>query len=446
MTPIQLFNSLTPKSEKCENSKMIDYISIELDSAMNDILFNNLLLDFVSEVSNKTGEVNPNRETIILTSEYQGMTFTIIQNKETKSVQRITLKGSIHKYWHNGTNYRDFDFRSLTMALNDLQEKFHIDWKETILHSFEFGVNVTIPISCKELIQSVVSYKGSIPNECEFHGRGQLLKFIKSQHILKIYNKGFQYYNSGQIQTDNDDLLRFEIHVDKMQYITAKDIHIHSVHDLLSKTNLERLGRVLMQSFDALVIIDAKVLKSPLKRKEREFIIDAKNPRYWKELNEKHIPKLYSRTFNRLQRILQKYQSNDHRGIVRELIQKKWSDLTKSVPFLPTLKKPNWSLFYPYIISNSGTLKDRRCIVSGIDITHQKDNSHFLSECSIKEIEKTDPILYSELERKFAPRNSNSDRNYLIAHNIRNKVSNRKRFEQRHYQNQLLFDIPLMFR
>jgi hypothetical protein len=413
---------------------------------MYEILFNNHLLDWVSEVSNITGEVNPNRETVILTSEYQGMTFTIIQNKETNLVQRITLKGSIHKYWHDGTNYQDFDFRSLTMALNDLQEKFHIDWKETILHSFEFGVNVTIPISCKELIQSVVSYKGSIPNECEFHGRGQLLKFIKSQHILKIYNKGFQYYNSGQIQTYNDDLLRFEIHVDKMQYITAKDIHIHSVHDLLSKTNLERLGRVLMQSFDTLVIIDKKVLKSPLNRKEREFIKDAINPRYWKGINEKGISKQYSRTFKRLQRISQKYQSNDHREIVRELIQKKWSDLLKSVPFLPTLKTLNWSLFYPYIIGNSGTIKDRRCIVTEIDITHQKDNSHFLSECSINKIEKTDPILYFELVRKFAPRISTSNRNYFIAHNIRNKVSNRKRFEQRNYQDQLLFDIPLMFR
>jgi hypothetical protein len=425
---------------------MIDYISIELDSAMNDILFNNLLLDFVSEVSNKTGEVNPNRETIKLTSEYKGMTFTIIQNKETKSVQRITLKGSIHKYWHDGTNYQDFDFRSLTMALNDLQEKFHIDWKETILHSFEFGVNVTIPISCKEFIRSVISYKGSIPIECEYHGKGQLLKFIKSQHILKIYNKGFQYYNSGHILSDQDDLLRFEIHVDKMQYITAKDIFIHSVHDLLSKTNLERLGRVLMQSFEALVIIGAVVIKSPLKRKEREFIKDAMNPRFWKEINEKGISKQYSRTFNRLQRILQKYQSNEHREKVRELIQNKWSDLLKSVPFLPTLKTPNWSLSYPYIIGNSGTLKDRRCIVSGIDISHQKDNSHFLSECSINEIEKTEPILYLELDRKFAPKNSTSNRNYFIAHNIRNKVSNRKRFEQRNYQDQLLFDIPLMCR
>ena len=77
---------------------MIDYISIELDASMKDVLFNNDLLDFVSDVSNKTGELNPNNSTFIQSAQYNGLTFYIVQYKNMMTKPKVSLKGSIHKY------------------------------------------------------------------------------------------------------------------------------------------------------------------------------------------------------------------------------------------------------------------------------------------------------------------------------------------------------------
>jgi hypothetical protein len=110
---------------------MIDYISIELDASMKDVLFNNDLLDFVSDVSNKTGELNPNNSTFIQSAQYNGLTFYIVQYKNMMTKPKVSLKGSIHKYWQHGTNYMDFNFESLKQATNQLQDLFNIDWNIT---------------------------------------------------------------------------------------------------------------------------------------------------------------------------------------------------------------------------------------------------------------------------------------------------------------------------
>ncbi|MGB4837645.1 MAG: hypothetical protein WBP08_01505 [Saprospiraceae bacterium] len=72
----------------------------------------------------------------------------------------------------------------------------------------------------------------------------------------------------------------------------------------------------------------------------------------------------------------------------------------------------------------------RKCKVTGIDITHQKGESKFLSQASIIRIFKTEPETFKGLLRKFSPRHPETmtfDKLCLeIAHNIRNSDSNRR--------------------
>lgn len=71
----------------------------------------------------------------------------------------------------------------------------------------------------------------------------------------------------------------------------------------------------------------------------------------------------------------------------------------------------------------------RLCVITGIDISHQKDSSKFLSEHSVKQFLDSDPESFEKLKLKFCP---NYDRKeidqicYDIAHNIRNSESNFK--------------------
>ena len=82
------------------------------------------------------------------------------------------------------------------------------------------------------------------------------------------------------------------------------------------------------------------------------------------------------------------------------------------------------SVYYPYIVSNNETLIRRYCIVTGLDITEQKNESKFLAETTIDKILLTDKILYFELLKKYGPKKHTENVNYHIAHNIRNSYFN----------------------
>lgn len=425
---------------------MIDYISIELDASMKDVLFNNDLLDFVSDVSNKTGELNPNNSTFIQSAQYNGLTFYIVQYKNMMTKPKVSLKGSIHKYWQHGTNYMDFNFESLKQATNQLQDLFHIDWNKSVVHSFEYGLNIQLPFSCRQMIDDIVSHQGTIPNECRYHGKGQLYNFIKSQHRLKVYNKGLQSYTSGFVPNDNDDLIRLEHHVDKMQFVRRKGVDIHSVNDILSIVNLKRLGDVLLESYDKLVIVDHSLSYKPLKPKELIFVNECKNPRYWNKISKIKNTKKYARTLKKLSKISHTYQSNINQDILRNLIKNKIEELLKIVPYLPTLENPDLSDIYPYIVGNKQTIDKRFCEVTRLDISHQSKGSLFLSEKSIGRIEETNPILYQKLSQKYLPKNTTQNHNYYIAHNIRNDKFNFIRRYDRAVQQTSLFNISEVIR
>ena len=82
----------------------------------------------------------------------------------------------------------------------------------------------------------------------------------------------------------------------------------------------------------------------------------------------------------------------------------------------------------PYIYIHN--VAPRKCKITGIDITHQKGESKFLSQASIKRIFETEPETFKSLLKQFSPRQPETmtfDKLCLeIAHNIRNIDSNRR--------------------
>jgi hypothetical protein len=408
---------------------MIDYINIECLDFNPDVLLKNQGLNFHVPLNVETGEIlKINNNYIKKNAHLDNFKIELITN-ESSNLSRLNLKGSIHKYWQNGTNYNDFDLHSLKMALFDLFKKLDIDIRTARIHSFEFGVNVTLPYSCAHFLNSIVSYKGKQPQNIDYKNKGQMIKFVLSQYIVKIYNKGLQYFSEGKIPTNDDNLLRFEIHVDKMYFVQSKGIEIYTIMDIFEPMKLKLLGELLTSIFDDLIVCHSHDDVSVLKPKETAFLLQCRNPKFWSEIKSRKNPKEYIRTKDRYRKLINSNVQNE----IKDLIKNKWEYLLKNVPLLPSVDNNKMSDCYPYIVSNKQT-DIKKCIVTQLDIAHQKNDSRFLSEQSINEIQNNDLELYYSLLKKYGPKNLKENINYLIAHNIRNAQSNGKHNFLRKYK------------
>jgi hypothetical protein len=251
-----------------------------------------------------------------------------------------------------------------------------------------------------------------------------LVRFDKNQYRIKLYNKGLQYFKIGVLGNCNNQLLRFEIHVDKMQYLQSKQINIYSLADLLNTGYLYKLGQLLNETFRKIIIYDSRINTSTLKTKDKQFIQELNNPKKWDKLSQDKRPKSYQRKLKKFRNLIISNTPDNLQLITANKISEKWNELSKNVPFLPLIENPEMSFNYPYIVCNKETLKRRYCIVTGLDITEQKNESKFLAETTIDRILMTDKTLYYELLKKYAPKKQTENVNYHIAHNIRNSYFN----------------------
>lgn len=403
---------------------MKDFISLELPNYLIPLLLDNPAFTFVLQVSEETGELNPKDKFYIRkVAEIGGFEIEIRTNIKNQ-IPRVTLRGSIHKFYTGGVNCTDFDLKSLRTAINDLCALIGCSMSELLIHSIEFGVNIRLPFSCQETIENTLFYIRETPKDCKYHNKGLLYKFELSQYIVKIYNKGLQYFENGYFREYEDNLLRFEIHVNKMQYLHKKGIGIRSLDDLLRPEIHQKLGNLLISTFNDLVMYDYRIDLSQMREKERLFLIESNNPKYWKKLRTGGGEKLFSRRLDKFRKIINEHSELNLQRTISDLISIKWIELSESVLKLPSNDNSERSDNYPHIVGNNQTGDKIYCLVTGIDISHQKGERKFLSELSVNLIQYTNIELYSRLLSEFGPKDQVLKVNYHIAHNIRNSYHN----------------------
>lgn len=371
-------------------------------------------------------EVNSDYEIEKRIAEYQNLKFKITDEKY------ININGSLHKYFNNGNhNYNDFGIIQLVEVLSDLYIKFDINPFLTPLNNLEFGVNVIIPFKTNSFLNSIISYKGKEYEIERYNGKGYLLRFSFDHYELKIYNKGYQY-------NQDENILRFEIKVRKMEYFRARNIEIKRLSDLLNPGIYPRLKDCLLKAFSELVIYDSTIRTAQLKKREQTLLTNGRNPKYWAGLveNRKEIKKKRKR-FNEL---VLKYGKQNLKQTVYELIEQK-IDLLTSANINTELKinelrakidtstSPNITnlttaysvkeipLYNTSNIELEESPKQRYCLSCNRDITNQKKGSVFCSE-----------KLYGKEAKKCRNIQSNPRNNYL-------------KKEQKLYSGNLLFDI-----
>ena len=378
---------------------MIDYFKIQLTNFEPDLLLSNEELNFCSSVNRITGEiinVNKKGKPCIphQTAEYKNLTFKIY---DTGS---IYLSGSLHKYFNNGLhNYNDFSLKDIYNTIKDLENRFKIDLKNCILRGLEIGLNIIPPIDSNQIITNSFLHKTK-PLEWKFNSdEGKYKQCEHSQYWIKLYNKALHYSKQGY--EINNEILRFEIKFCKMEKLNK--IGIFTLHDLMQKGFITHKKELLNQ-WDNILYFDESINANTLQLK------DFKNPDYWSRLIENDKKERFKKHRQQLRELNQNSTGNTHQ-LIRTLLNDKYDELCQNTQ-IDTL----------CIRSNK---VDRMCLITGFNISMQKEQSRLLSHTGIKHYKEHHYKMYQQLEHKYLPKRwmneSIETRIKEIAHTIRNR-------------------------
>jgi len=364
----------------------------------------------------------------------------------------IQLDGSIHKFHNQGIhNYNDFNFIQIQNTIKELKKNLSLNPYKTRLNNVEFGVNVITSFKPKVFLERLIMHKGKGFNK----DKKKNIYYRQCEHeqyIIKIYDKGLQFKLSQNI-------MRFEIKVTTMQFL--KGIGLNYLSDLNNKEIFLKLGEILNQIWNEILFSDLELDINKLNSKENILFVNGKNPMYWESLYESAKKSgsqkgKRDRALNDFKKIIEKYGD----GIPKEIgisIKNKWNELLNTNYESGSIKKQiklsktknlipceisdihiNQNITnradLDFIYSINPLNSTNVCIVTGIDISHQKENSKFVSAKTIlnnPELEKNS-IIRSGKKRLRKCKESNS---YYAAHNLRNKDSNpRNNLKRRLYK------------
>lgn len=408
---------------------MIDFIKARISINPRELLDNKLLDFYYRDFNPDTGELKtiikdnkkrtPHRYAI-----YKGIEFRIYDTGSTY------LIGSLHKFWNNGAhNYNDFNFNALLRVLNELNTKFNISPEMLGLQSIEFGVNIIPPYKTGRIIDYCFVHRSKPFAEISTRDEGKYFQAQHSQYLIKIYDKRKHYSGKG-FQIDNE-ILRFEIKLMKMEKLNKKGIH--NLSDLLEYGLQNVYPEFLVKEWESIFFYDFTIHK-----KENNQLLNYKNPLYWKELIEKKRNSALNKHRNNLKEITSCCSGNVQNQI-KVLIEQKAKELTSGGAKFDTL----------YIRSIPAPLhpENKVCLLTGLNIEMQREKSNLLSHTGLKYYLNTNYKLYESVKRKYLPDEwKNADLKTQIekiAHTIRCVVSNRKIKQKRLYpEDQFrLFDI-----
>ena len=330
-----------------------------------------------------------------------------------------SIKGSIHEH-HHGNNGVDFTFAEFVDASIKLFTELELNPFEVMVRSFEFGVNIELPIEIDlyKFMRHCKTFNGKPINAKLYRDTKALFIEIElDNYKLKLYQKGVQLQNV--VKGINPNLMRAELKVKRMAY--CKDVGVTTnspFADLINPLKAFQLNKLLRQEFDKVVFYDWTINPKQMTRPERRIFKNWKDPVYIETLatNDKRKYKHERQMFDRISK---QYAGDDIKENVWNLIENKWSEIwqldaktcTKIHAFFnqyeniklsdftsSILGVKEYNILTPDAIEYLEQIQGvKRCIVTGGDIADQKAGSKFISAKKI---------------------------GYYDAHNIRNTDSN----------------------
>jgi hypothetical protein len=366
----------------------VDFVKFEIIGIDAESILKNPNLTFTPKL--KDGD-----ELVSYSSKFDDM-----KMKVSIPSNRITLSGSIHKFWNDGVhNYNDFDEVAFRDSTHRMFSTFQVAPMHLKILSMEYGVNINIDYPVKNVLNNCFQHKGK---DVEMKISNDGGKYHQAQHdryFLKLYDKGKQYGLIGK------NLLRIE--VKECNWTTYRKHGIITFKDFI-ECDKSIFIKNLIDQWSSVILFD---FNTPTHLVKPEYI----NANYWRDLREKVKNKELSKTsFHRHWKELKNINAihgNDIQNIITQSIIQK----------IDQLQRVTFSTF-------SQELKIKVCPITGIEINNQKSNSKLLSHSTLMKLQFEQPKTFVEIRHRFLTGNwINKDIKTQIkeiAHNIRNTFYN----------------------
>ncbi len=251
---------------------MIDYVKFVLKGINPQQLIDNPLLSFFDKIERRTGELGGYQE-----SKYKGLLFKVYYEKDSKQwYNRITLEGSLHKYWNNGRhNFNDFSIMDLFSVLKSLKEDFGIEPKNCYINQIEFGLNFIVPFDVKTFLSYCIMHKTTMFKWCKTNKKGNYILAEYQRYAFKLYDKATQYRNQNY-KIDNE-ILRIEIKHKNMQDLRSK-YSIFSLDDLLN-FGIEKITSSINKKWNDVIFFEKEIFKNS------KYEFKYNNINFWEDLS-----------------------------------------------------------------------------------------------------------------------------------------------------------------
>jgi hypothetical protein len=315
---------------------------------------------------------------------------------------RITLSGSIHKFWNGGIhNHNDFDENAFRDATNRMYSIFQVTPQQLRILSMEYGVNLNIDYSIKNLLNNCFQHKGEDVEVKISNDGGKFHQAKHDRYSLKLYDKGKQYGLIGQNV--------FRVEVKEFNWSPFRKIGIVTLEDFIQYDKTIFIQNLIVQWMNV-ILFD---FTAPTELIKPEYI----NANYWRNQRDKVRTKDLSRSsfhrhWNKLKKFNATHGDDIQNRIAKSIIQK-----------IDQLQRVTFSTF-----SEESKIGIRVCPITGIEINDQKSNSFLLSHSTLFKLICDQPNTFEELRRRFlSSKWTNQDIKIQvreIAHNIRNTFFN----------------------
>jgi hypothetical protein len=382
---------------------LIDFVKVELINSDNEYFEHHPLLLFELKNVTEDGELIPvvkNGKTakdskgniiyksILKQAFYNGLDFKLYDTTEKTPYKRLTIEGSLHKYWNKGAhNFNDFSINEISEVRDNLKKLFNIDFENCILRQLEIGVNILPPVPTKKILRYCLLHKTNELKSIYTKDEGNYIQTKNQRHLIKLYDKRTHYQNKG-FEIDND-IFRIEKKYSKMVELNREGIY--NLNDL-TKHDLSRFKGDLLNLWNSVLFYDWSALDGT------KYKNTYSNTNYWLDLAENNYSNFkYHR--NNLQSILNKYPNNIKKQIA-DIISKKVDLLNINT----TQINPLHIRLKTVVSTPTKTDKNRRiCLVTGLNISMQKTDSILLSHTGLRYYLKTDKKIYKEVLQNHLP-------------------------------------------
>ena len=390
-----------------KNYVPIDFAKFELIDFDSEKLVSNSLLSFTRGVDEDTGEIikrfakDGTEKAASRIAQFRNMKFVYY----TKS-KRLFLKGSLHTLSNNGEhNHNDFPLNRFLGVLSVLKSLFGISPHQLKILQLEWALNIQTPISTNTIIDHCIMHKWQ-KFETIYDNREGKYKQVekKDYYLLKIYNKGLHY------KLDRD-IFRFERKQLNWSKFSKQFNTGTTLADLMN-SDFNGLIESLLTNWQELLFFDPLI--------EDKTILFYRDPLNW-EFKTRVTRKKY---FDKL-RLWNRVKGGNIHGKIKDLFLEKLNELNCTV-----LTNSDFSYTSKTLTPSKLKLK-KFCLLTGLDISMQREDSSLLSHTGLKYHLHNRKDLFDEVRFRYLPKKwLNSEINIQvkeIAHNIRTVNSQRVR-------------------